>query len=48
MPNKLVRMTKIRQILRCYAQGKGTKAISSMLSVSRKFIIVAKVGVDFK
>ncbi|KAA6307855.1 hypothetical protein EZS27_040472, partial [termite gut metagenome] len=38
MPNKTVSMSKIRQILRCYAQGKGSKAISSMLSVSRNTI----------
>jgi len=38
MPNKLVKMTKIRQILRCYAQGKGTKAISSMPGVSRNTV----------
>ncbi|NDV56371.1 IS21 family transposase, partial [Parabacteroides sp. 52] len=31
-------MQKIRQVLRCYAQGKGTKAMSSMLSMSRNTI----------
>jgi transposase len=31
-------MSKIRQILRSYAQGKGTKAISSMLCVSRNTV----------
>ncbi|KAA6322960.1 hypothetical protein EZS27_027550 [termite gut metagenome] len=38
MPNKTVSMSKIRQILRCYAQGKGSQAISSMLGVSRNTI----------
>lgn len=34
MPNKQLGMEKIRQVLRCYSQGHGTKSISSMLSVS--------------
>lgn len=38
MPNKQMSMQKIRQVLRCYAQGKGTKAMSSMLSISRNTI----------
>jgi transposase len=38
MPNKQTIMQKIRQVLRCYAQGKGTKAMSSMLSISRNTI----------
>lgn len=38
MPNKQISMQKIRQVLRCYAQGKGTKAMSSMLSMSRNTI----------
>lgn len=38
MPNKLLSMNKIRQVLRCYASGKGTKTISSMLNVSRNTV----------
>lgn len=38
MANKQISMQKIRQVLRCYAQGKGTKAMSSMLSMSRNTI----------
>ena len=34
MPNKSLSMNKTRQILLYYASGKGTKTISSMLSVS--------------
>lgn len=38
MPNKFLSMNKIRQVLRCYASGKGTKAISSMLNISRNTV----------
>ena len=38
MPNKQLGMEKIRQVLRCYSQGHGTKSISSMLSVSRNTV----------
>lgn len=38
MSNKLISMSKIKQILRCYAQGKGTKSISSMLGISRNTV----------
>ncbi len=38
MPNKSISMNKIRQVLRCYASGSGTKSISSMLSVSRNTV----------
>lgn len=38
MPNKSLSMNKIRQVLRCYASGKGTKTISSMLNVSRNTV----------
>ena len=31
-------MEKIRQVLRCYSQGHGTKSISSMLTVSRNTV----------
>ena len=31
-------MSKIKQILRCYAQGKGTKSISRMLVLSRNTV----------
>lgn len=35
MPNKLITMQKLRQLLRLHSQGKGTKAIGSYLSMSR-------------
>ncbi|MBQ6311108.1 MAG: IS21 family transposase [Bacteroidales bacterium] len=35
MPNKPISMTKIRQVLRCYAAGKGSKTIGKMLGMSR-------------
>lgn len=38
MPNKLLSMNKIRQVLRCYASSKGTKTISGMLNVSRNTV----------
>lgn len=38
MPNKSISMNKIRQVLRCYASGSGTKSISSMLGVSRNTV----------
>jgi len=38
MSNKLLSMSKIKQILRCYAQGKGTKSISRMLVLSRNTV----------
>jgi len=38
MSNNLKSMTKIRQILRSYAQGKGTKSISSRLGVARNTV----------
>lgn len=38
MPNKFLSMNKIRQVLRCYASGKGTKTISSMLNISRNTV----------
>lgn len=38
MPNKAISMNKIRQVLRCYAPGSGTKSISSMLNVSRNTV----------
>lgn len=38
MPNKLISMQKIRQVLRFYAQGKGTKTISNLLNMSRNTV----------
>jgi transposase len=38
MPNKLIDMNKIRQVLRLYAAGKGTKTISSVLNISRNTV----------
>lgn len=35
MSNNSISMNKIRQVLRCYASGNGTKSLSSMLSISR-------------
>lgn len=35
MPNKSVSMQKLKQVLRLYSQGKGTKAISSLQHLSR-------------
>lgn len=53
MPNKQLGMEKIRQVLRCYSQGHGTKSISSMLTVSRntvkKYLQVFQCsGLDFE
>jgi transposase len=38
MSNKPISMQKLRQVIRLYGQGKGTKAINSMLGVSRNTI----------
>lgn len=38
MPNHLISMQKIRQVLRFYAQGKGTKSIGSLLGMSRNTV----------
>ena len=38
MPNKAISMNKIRQVLRCYAPGSGTRSISSMLNMSRNTV----------
>lgn len=35
MPNKLINMNKLRQILRLHSQGKGTKTIATLLKMSR-------------
>lgn len=35
MPNKPVSMNKLRQLLRLHSQGNGTKAIASLLGMSR-------------
>lgn len=35
MPNRPISMTKIRQVLRCYADQKGSKSISYLLGLSR-------------
>lgn len=52
MPNQAISMNKIRQVLRCYASGNGTKSISSMLSISRNTVkkylhIYQKSGLSF-
>ena len=38
MPNTPIRMNKLRQIIRLYCQGTGTKRIHGMLAVSRNTI----------
>lgn len=38
MSNKTISMLKLRQVIRLYNQGKGTKAIAGMLSLSRNTI----------
>ena len=38
MSNKPITMQKLRQVIRLYGQGKGTKSINSMLGVSRNTI----------
>ena len=53
MPNKQLGMEKIRQVLRCYSQGHGTKSISSMLSVSRNTVkkylqVFQRSGLDYE
>lgn len=35
MPNRIISMNKIRQVLRCHAAGYGSRSISVMLSLSR-------------
>ncbi|WP_290387317.1 helix-turn-helix domain-containing protein, partial [Parabacteroides goldsteinii] len=46
-------MEKIRQVLRCYSQGYGTKSISSMLTVSRNTVkkylqVFQRSGLDYE
>ena len=38
MSNNPISMQKLRQVIRLYGQGKGTKSINSMLGVSRNTI----------
>ena len=38
MPNHQLSMPRIKQVLRCYAAGKGTKSISSLLDISRNTV----------
>ncbi|WP_148298254.1 helix-turn-helix domain-containing protein [Bacteroides reticulotermitis] len=38
MSNKTIEMSKIRQVLRCYASGYGTKSLSDMLGLYRNTI----------
>jgi len=38
MPNKKISMSRIKQVLRCYAAGKGTKSIANMLDISRNTV----------
>ncbi|MFR9165946.1 MAG: helix-turn-helix domain-containing protein [Dysgonomonas sp.] len=35
MANKSISMQKLRQLIRLYSQGKGTKAIAGFMSISR-------------
>ena len=53
MPNKQLGVEKIRQVLRCYSQGHGTKSISSMLTVSRNTVkkylqVFQRSGLDYE
>ena len=53
MSNKQLGMEKIRQVLRCYSQGYGTKSISSMLTVSRNTVkkylqVFQRSGLDYE
>ncbi len=53
MPNRQLGMEKIRQVLRCYSQGYGTKSISSMLTVSRNTVkkylqVFQRSGLDYE
>ena len=53
MTNKQLGMEKIRQVLRCYSQGYGTKSISSMLTVSRNTVkkylqVFQRSGLDYE
>ena len=53
MPNKQLGMEKIRQMLRCYSQGHGTKSISCMLTVSRNTVkkylqVFQRSGLDYE
>lgn len=34
MPNKKLSMSRIKQVLRCYAAGKGTRSIADLLDIS--------------
>lgn len=38
MSNKPITMQKLRQVIRLYGQGKGTKSINSMLGISRNTV----------
>ena len=38
MPNKKISMSRIKQVLRCYAAGKGAKSIANMLDISRNTV----------
>ena len=38
MPNHKLSMSRIKQVLRCFAAGKGTKSIASMLDMSRNTV----------
>ena len=38
MSNHKLSMSRIKQVLRCYAAGKGTKSIASLLDISRNTV----------
>ena len=38
MPNKKLSMSRIKQVLRCYAAGKGTRSIADLLDISRNTV----------
>ena len=38
MPNKKISMPRIKQVLRCYVAGNGTRTISSLMDISRNTV----------
>ena len=38
MPNRRLSMSRIKQVLRCYVAGKGTRSISDLLDISRNTV----------
>ena len=38
MPNRKLSMSRIKQVLRCYAAGKGTRSTADLLDISRNTV----------